>query len=71
MENDSLLAAFAVFVGIAFVLTWHYVSHPGLQVGGALYGIAGTDPITPFMAVLLVIWFILVAIVLFVNRARA
>ena len=71
MKNDFLIAAFAVFVGIAFVLTWHYVSHPGLQVGGALYGIAGTDPITPFMAVLLVIWFILVAIVIFVNKSRA
>lgn len=71
MKNDFLLAAFAVFVGIAFVLTWYYVSNPDVQIGGALYGIAGTDPITPFMAVLLVIWFILVAIVLFVNKSRA
>ncbi len=70
MKNEHLLSAFVVFVGIAFVLTWYYASHPGLQVGGALYGIPGTDPITPFMAVLLIIWFILVAIVLIVNRTK-
>jgi len=71
VKNEHLLAAFAVFVGIAFVFTWYYVSNPELQVSGALYGIPGTDPITPFMAVLLIIWFILVALVLFLNKTKA
>lgn len=68
MKNEVLLAVFVAFVGVAFAFLWFYVSTPSLQIGGALQGIPGSDPISPFMAVLLVVWFMLIGAVVYLNK---
>ena len=71
MKNEYLLAGFVAFVGIAFLFAWFNVSEPSLQVGGSLYGIPGTDPISPLMGALIVIWFLLVGFVVYLNRPES
>lgn len=68
MKNEHLLAFFVVFVGISFLFVWFFASPPSLQVGGALQGVPGTDPISPLMAALIVIWFLLVGFVVYLNK---
>ncbi len=68
MKEEHLLVAFVVFVSAVFLALWVHFSQPSLQFGGALYGIPGTDPISPFMAGILVIWLILVGFVVYVSR---
>lgn len=68
MRNEHLLGAFFVFSTAALVATWWYVSGPAYNVGGALYGIPGTEPMGPLMAALLVVWFILAATVAVLNK---
>ena len=70
MKEEHLLIAFVVFASGVFLSMWMYFSPPSLQVGGALYGIPGTDPISPFMGALLVIWLILVGFVMYASHHR-
>jgi hypothetical protein len=70
MKETHILTAFAVLVGVAFVLLWRHVSKSSLQVGGALYGIPGADPITPLMAATVIVWFILVGTIVYMRRPR-
>ncbi len=70
MKNEELVTLFVVFVSLVFLFLWFKSSVPMLQVGGALYGVPGTDPISPLMAVLIVIWFMLVSVVVFLNRPK-
>ena len=69
MKKEYGIALFAVLVGSIFFYKW-YVSNPSSQVGGALYGIPGTDPISPFMGALLLIWFMLVGFIVFLNKPK-
>lgn len=66
MNDRTILALFASFVGIAFALLWYYVGSS--DVSGALYGIPGTDAMGPFAAALLLLWFLLVVAVSYLNR---
>ncbi len=70
MKNDHLLTFFAAFVGLALLGIWFYSSSPVLQVGGALYGIPGADPITPLMAVLILLWFLIIGTVVFLRKPK-
>ena len=68
MKERSLVVGFVVFVGLALLFMWYYTAPVSFQVSGALWGIPGTDPITPIMAALIVIWFLLVVSVVYLNR---
>ena len=68
MKNEHLLLIFSLFTGLSLIYTWFYLSKPSLQIGGALYGIPGTDPITPIMAAFIVIWFMLMGLVVYLNK---
>ena len=70
MKEEHLLIAFVVFASALFLASWVYFSRASLNVGGALYGIPGTDPISPFMGALLVIWLILVGFVMYASHHR-
>ena len=66
MNERTILAMFASFVGVAFALLWYYVGSS--HVSGALYGIPGTDAMGPFAASLLLLWFLLIVAVAYLNR---
>lgn len=70
VKEEHLLMAFVVFVSGLFLGVWVYVSRAPSNVGGALYGIPGTEPISPFMASLLVIWLVLVGFVFYTTKHR-
>ena len=70
MKNEHLATIFASLVGLAMLGIWYYSSNSSLQVGGALYGIPGADPITPMMAVLIVVWFLLVGSVIHLHKPK-
>jgi len=70
MKEVRLYAVFFAVISASFLFLWWNSSKSSVQVGGALQGIPGTDPVSPFMAVLLIIWFILVGLVVYVNRPR-
>ena len=67
MKREHLLIFFASFIGVAVVLMWLYISPMG-QVNGAFLGVPGTDAVGPLMGVLLVVWFMLVGFVVYLNR---
>ena len=69
--ENIIVTSFVVLVGFIFLLTWFYVSRPSLQIGGALQGVPGTDPIGPFMAVLIVLWFVFVGTVVHLRKPKA
>ncbi len=70
MKEVHLYTALIIVVSAAFLLFWRLSSSSSIQVGGALQGIPGTDPISPFMAVLIVIWFMFVGFVIHLNHNR-
>ena len=70
MKNEHLLVFFVVFVGVALLGIWFFSSNSELQVGGALYGIPGADPISPLMGATLVVWFLLVGTVVFMHKPK-
>jgi len=70
MKEVHLYAIFFAVVSVAFVFLWWYVSPSSLQVGGAIWGIPSTDAVTPFVASLLIFWFMLVGFVMYANHKR-
>jgi len=72
MKTENLIVtSFVVVVGLILLLAWFYVSKPSLQIGGALQGVPGTDPIGPFMAVLIVLWFVFVGAVVHFRKPKS
>lgn len=70
MKESHLYTAFILIASAAFLFLWWHASNSSIQIGGALQGIPGTDPISPFMAVIMVIWFMLVGFVIHLNHRR-
>jgi len=68
MKDEVLLWAFFIFSTLALVGTWFYLSPPTLQISGAFSGDSAPDLVTPLMASLLVVWFLLVVFVMYFNR---
>ncbi len=68
VKNEHLLIFFGVFVSVAFIYAWYAVSLPFNQVGGAFHG--GSEPsfLSPFTAVLLVIWLLLLVAVVYITK---
>jgi len=68
VKNTHLLTFFGIFVSAAFVYAWSLVSMPMNLVGGAIHGGVRPSLMSPFTAVLLVIWLLLLVAVVYVSK---
>jgi hypothetical protein len=68
MKNEHLLAGFTVFVSLAFLFTWFYVSDSSNQILGAFeWGIV-TNPLTAILASTFLVALLFFAIVRIMDR---
>ena len=68
MKNEHLLAGFVVFVSIAFVFTWFYVSDSSTQILGAFELGIITNPVAAILATTFIISLLIFAIVAVMNK---
>jgi len=68
VKNKNIALAFVLFVTVALGFMWFYASPNTNQIDGALKGVPGTDLISPLMATLLILWFLLLVSVIYVTK---